>query len=57
LIVPAPPQLAPTQPAMYEGAALLPLRSGPLGGVAARGVTPAGSNPTSEPVTTLPGAS
>src|SRR5678815_1889443 len=57
LTVPAPAQLVPMQPATYEGAALLPLRSVPLGGVVARGDTPAGSNPTSEPVMTLPGAS
>jgi hypothetical protein len=57
LIVPAPLQLFPTHPAIYEGAALLLFRSAPPGGVAARGMTPAGSKPTSDPVTTLPGAS
>src|SRR5581483_11925835 len=55
LIVPAAPHLPPTQPATYDGTALLPLRSSPVGSTASRGEIVAGSNPASMPVTTLPG--
>src|SRR5258706_15813793 len=54
---PVPPHVLPTQPTVYDGTTLLPLLKPPDGaGAGDRGVTRAGSNPASMPVTTLPGA-
>src|SRR4029453_12288210 len=56
LTTPVPPQVPPTQPVTYDGAALLPLLKRPAGaGAGVRGANGAGSNPASTPVTPLPG--
>jgi hypothetical protein len=58
LTIPVPPQAPPTQPATYDGAALLPLLNRPVGRCAGeRGENGAGSNPARTPVITLPGRS
>src|SRR5580658_992925 len=56
-IEPVPPHFPLMHPATYEGTALLPLRSSPVGSVAGFGVTVSGSKPASIPVITFPGLS